>query len=298
MTQPAKTTADHEPARPRDGGADWTKQATLKVGEAMRLYHRHRVVGMDHLEAALRSHRPVLLVGNHCMDVVDPLMLRTAIHSATGRLLPFIAHELGFFRLPGLRSFMTAAGVIPSRDPDLAERALCAKGMLALYPGAGSEASLRLYRREPYQLKWYGRLGFVELALRAEATILFVAGIGIDEMYYQTDLRVPGFVFRSLRGTYLEEYRGMRLQIGAAGLHALPGVFPWPVRVTHVISAPIRFDHTADPGNRASLEKTQVQVWAGCQRFLDETVAARDDHSDYLDWICRRAIGILQEIGI
>jgi hypothetical protein len=298
MTQPAKITPDREPAGPRHEGADRTNQATLRVGEALRLYHRHRVGGMNHLEAALRSHRPVLLVGNHCMDVVDPLMLRTAVHAATGRLLPFIAHELGFFRLPGLRSFMTAAAVIPSRDPDLAERALCANGMLALYPGAGSEASLRLYRREPYQLKWYGRLGFVELALRANAVILFVAGIGIDEMYYQTDLRVPRAIFRLLRGTYLEEYRGIRLQLGAAGIHLLPGIWPLPVRVTHVISAPIRFNHTTDPGDRSAVEKTQIHVWAACQRFLDDAVAARDEHSDYLDSVCRRGIEILQEIGV
>src|SRR5262249_11689587 len=158
--------------------------------------------------------------------------------------LRFVAHELGFFRLPGLRSFMAASGVIPSRDPALAERALRGSGLLALYPGAGSEAALRLYRREPYQLKWYGGLGIVELALRSAATTLFVAGIGIDELYYQTNRRVPASIFRWLRGTYLEEYRGLRLQLGAAGLHVLPGIWPLPVRVTHVISNPIRFDRS------------------------------------------------------
>ena len=277
---------------------DWANQATLRLGEALRLYHRHRVVGMDHLEAALSSHRPVLLVGNHCMDVVDPMMLRTAVHEATGQLLRFVAHQMGFFRLPGLRSFMTASGVIPSRDPALAERALRNGGLLALYPGAGSEAALRLYRREPYRLKWYGRLGFVELALRTDATLLFVAGIGIDEMYYQTNRRVPAPIFRWLRGTYLEEYRGLRFQLGAAGLHVLPGIWPLPVRVTHVISDPIRFKRTTDPEDRAALEETQLHIWASCQRFLDDAVAARDEHTDQLDSACRKGIDLLQEIGL
>lgn len=279
-------------------GNDWTNRAVLNVGEGLRLYHRHHVVGMNHLEQALRSHRPVILVGNHCMDVVDPLMLRTAIRDATGRLLPFIAHEMGFFRLPGLRSFMRAAGVIPSRNPALARRALRRNGLLALYPGAGSEAALRLYRREPYELKWFGRLGFVELALRTDANILFVAGIGIDEMYYQTDMRVPPAIFQWLRGTYLEEYRGLRLQLGAAGPHVLPGIWPLPVKVTHVISPPIHFDHATDPGDRAALETTQLHIWAACQRFLDDAVASRDDHTDYLDSACRRGIGALQELGV
>jgi hypothetical protein len=283
---------------PRTKPASWTSRAVLRVGQGLRLYHRHRLLGVHHLEQALRARRPVLLVGNHCMDVADPLMLGTAIYAATGRPLRFIGHELGFFTLPGLRSFMSAAGVIPSRHANLAERVLRTDRLLALYPGAGTEAALRLYRREPYQLKWYGRLGFVELVLRTRAALFFVAGIGIDEMYYQTDIRVPSSLFRLLRGSYLEEYRGIRLQVGAAGLHIVPGIWPLPVQVTHVISPPLSLNRSIDANDRAAVEKTQVRIWAACQRFLDEAVAAREQTSDWLDRACRRGIGMLQEVGI
>jgi hypothetical protein len=76
-------------------------------------------------------------------------------------------------------------------------------------------------RREPYRLKWYGR-GFVELALRSQATLLFVAAVGIDEMFYQTDIRVPSALFGLVDGTYLESYRGLRFELGSAGLHLIP----------------------------------------------------------------------------
>jgi 1-acyl-sn-glycerol-3-phosphate acyltransferase len=276
----------------------WTDRIASIVGEMLRRYHRHQAVGLAHLRAALDSRKPVLLVGNHSMDAIDPLMLRTAIHAALGRSVPFIGHELIFFRLPGLRSLMQAAGVIPSRDPELAERTLRDTGVLALYPGAGSEAALRLYRREPYRLKWYGRQGFVELALRTRATILFVAGIGIDELFFQTNRRIPSSLFRWVEGTNLAEYRGMRLQLGPLGLHVLPTDPSFPVRVTHVISPPIHYDENIDPLDRAGVEKTHVHVWASCQRFLDEAIASRDRHSDALDAACRRAMRLLEEIGL
>jgi hypothetical protein len=254
--------------------------------------------GLQHLQAALRSHRPVILVGNHCMDVADPVMLRAAIFHATGKVLPFIAHELAFFGLRGIRSFTTAAGAIPSRHPELAARALRKDRILMLYPGAGSEAGLRSYRREPYRLKWYERLGFVELALREQATLLFVAGIGIDEMYYQTDIAVPRPLFDLVDGTYLESYRGLRLQIGGAGIHLLPGIFPLPVKVTHEIFAPLRLNRSVDPADRAALEKTQIHIWAKCQRLLDRAVAARDQQSDWLDRVLRRGSSALHAAGV
>ncbi len=177
-------------------------------------------------------------------------------------------------------------------------RVLREDGVLMLYPGAGSEAALRFRRREPYRLKWYERLGFVELALRSQATLLFVAAVGIDEMFYQTDVRVPPGLFRLVDGTYLESYRGLRFELGSAGLHLIPGVFPLPVKVTHEISKPLRLDRSVDAGDRTALEQTQIRIWAQCQKLLDQAVAARDRRSDWLDVELRRAERALQEIGI
>jgi len=264
----------------------------------MRQYHRHQVRGFSHLTAALSTGHPTLLIGNHSMDVTDPLLFSTSVYRETGRWLRFIGHEMLFFRLPGVRTLAAALGVIPSRDFALARRTLHGDRLLMLYPGAGGEAALRSYRREPYRLKWHGRLGFVELALREHATLLFVAAIGTDEMYYQTDVTLPPRLFDLVGGTYLHEYRGMRLQLGAAGLHIVPGMFPLPVRVTHVVSPPLSFDADLDPENRRAVEETQIRLWAECQEHLDRAVENRERDSDFLDRALRHGTQLLHEVGL
>lgn len=251
---------------------------------------------MTHLEHALAEDRPVLLVGNHAMDVVDPLLFAAVVHDATGRHLPFIAHEMLFFRLPGVRDFVRGAGMIPSREPLLAERTLREQGLLMLYPGAGQEAALRSYEREPYTLKWYERFGFVELALRTRATLLFVAGVGIDEMFFQTDVPLPRPLFRLVGNSYLNAYRGIRIQLGAAGIHVLPGWFPLPVRVTHVVSPPLPLDLSIDPTDRVAVGKAQVAIWGTCQRLLDDAVDGR--RTDLVDAGLRGGMRLLRAVGL
>jgi hypothetical protein len=254
---------------------------------------------VEHLREALGTGRPVVLVGNHAMDTADPMMLRASVRRACGPLIPFIGHEMLFFRLPGVRSLVPHSGVVPSRSLELALRALCDQGILMVYPGAGMEAGLRSYRREPYRLKWYERLGFVELALRAQATILFVAGVGIDEMYYQTDFAVPRVLLELFDDDYyIESYRGLRVQVGVAGVHVLPGVFPLPVKVTHEISAPLQFDPSVEPSNRDALERVQVGLWAQCQTLLDVAVARREHRTDWLDVVLRHVERALQSLGL
>jgi hypothetical protein len=203
-----------------------------------------------------------------------------------------------FFRLPGVRFLVAQMAVVPSRNLELAARVLRQQGLLMIYPGAGTEAGLRSYRREPYRLKSYQRLGFVELALRAGTTILFVAGVGVDEMYYQTDIGVPRALFELFDDDYMESYRGLRVQLGAAGPHVLPGVFPLPVKVTHRISAPLRFDPSIDPSNRDALERAQSDLWAQCQTLLDDAVAARERRTDWLDGMVRRGTLALRSLGL
>jgi 1-acyl-sn-glycerol-3-phosphate acyltransferase len=276
----------------------WSNRLVLSIGDALRIYHRHRVHGIEHLAAALASGRPVVLVGNHCLDIVDPLMLTVAVHRELGHVLRFIGHGNLFFTIPGLRTLAAEWGIIPNRHMALAETALRETGALMLYPGSGTEAILRSYRREPYRLKWYGKLGFLELAARHRATLLFVSAIGIDELYYQTDLPAPGALVRLGNGGDDTYYRGARLQLGAAGIHLLPGVAPLPVRVTHVISPPLPLPAHLDPTDQRALQATQVALWAACQRLLDTAIANRDRETDWLDRACRFAIAGLQRLGV
>jgi 1-acyl-sn-glycerol-3-phosphate acyltransferase len=274
----------------------WANLLMQGTGNALRRYHRHTVRGLHHLTTAFSSGRPVVLVGNHCLDLVDPLMLTVAVYRETGRLLRFIAHGNLFFTIPGLRTLAPIWGLIPNRHVELADAAVRDEGALMLYPGSGTEAILRSYRREPYRLKWDGKHGFVQLAARHRATILFVAGIGIDEMYYQTDVPMPASAVRYGNAGDADYYQGARMQIGAAGLHVLPGVLPLPVRITHTISPPLALDPDLDPDDADAVAHAQIGLWAESQAFLDATVAARD--SDLVDRGLRGAMAWLQRLGI
>jgi 1-acyl-sn-glycerol-3-phosphate acyltransferase len=274
----------------------WANRAMQAFGGTLRWYHRHQVEGVEHVIGALEAGERVLLVGNHCLDLVDPLMLTVALYAATGRIVRFIVHDNIFFKTPGLRSLAPTWGLIPNRRPELADAALRDEGLLMLYPGSGTEAILRSYRREPYRLKWDRKLGFVELAARHRATLLFVAAIGIDELYYQTDIAMPASMIRLGNAGDADYYEGARVQIGAAGIHLLPGIWPLPVRVTHVISPPLALPRALDPDDRAAVARAQVRLWAESQAFLDATLAARP--SDPLDRTCRGAMRWLERLGL
>jgi hypothetical protein len=285
---------------PRSGIAldpnDWVVRPMLWWARAMRRYHRHRVVHLERLGALIGERRRVVLVGNHVLDIVDPLLFVSVLLERYHCVPCFIGHENLIFGFPGLREIATRYGMIPSRHLKETARALRRDGLLMLYPGSGSEAARRRYRDEPYRLKWENRFGFLRLALRYDAEVLFVAAIGIDEMYYQSSVAMPGPVLRLLGA---ERYRGARLQVGVLGPHLLPGVLPLPVQITHVVSPPLDLgDRRAARRSRAQLRRLHERVWQQCQTFLDAAVARREQAAPWLDRALRAGERALQRIGV
>lgn len=275
---------------------DWLARPFLGYARLLGRYHRHRVVHLERLGALLQRGRRVVLVGNHVLDVLDPLLFTTAVLDRYGTVPRFIGHENLIFGFPGLASLAARYGMIPSRHMDDTARALEHDGLLMLYPGSGSEAARRVYRDEPYRLKWEGRLGFLRLALRYDAEVLFVAALGIDEMYYQSRLAMPTSVLR-LFGS--ERYEGSRVQFGMLGPHLLPATFPLPVEITHVVMGPLDLgDRAAARRSRRALRELHERVWRQCQSMLDTAVAQRGRHSDWLDRAVRAGEGVLQRIGV
>jgi hypothetical protein len=277
----------------------WPTRAFAALADVLGRYHRHRVVNLGRLRRLFRSGRRVLLVGNHALDIVDPLLLLATILDKLHRVPRFVGHENGWFRVPVLRAVSARFKIIPSRRHEEAVEALRTDGFLMLYPGAIREAGMRRYRDEPYRLKWEGRSGFLRLALEADADIVFVAALGSDEAYYQSALSTPEALIRLVNGGDGARYRGMPLSLGLAGVHLVPGLFPLPVRLTHVIARPLdlgdRERARRDPRAFANLHE---QVWSDCQRFLDRVVADRARYSDRLDGAVRGAERLLQGIGL
>jgi hypothetical protein len=275
---------------------DWVAAPFLAYARLFARYHRHRVLHLDRIGALLRAGRRVVLVGNHVLDALDPLLFTAEMLERFDRAPHFIGHENLIFGTPGLAYLARRYGMIPSRRMEEAAAALEHDGILMLYPGSGSEAARRVYREEPYRLKWEGRLGFLRLALRFDAEVLFVSAIGIDEMYYQSSFATPRFL---LRLTSSERYAGARLQFGLLGPHILPGFVPMPVRITHVVSEPLDLgDRAAARRSKPMMRALHARIWSECQELLDREVAHRGRNSDWLDRGVRGAEALLQRIGL
>jgi hypothetical protein len=239
----------------------------------------------------------VVLVGNHALDIVDPLLLHARVFRDLGRAPHFVAHT-AWLELPLLRELADFAQVIASRQPEVTLDALRRSGFLMLFPGGNREAALRHYDESPYQLDWEGRKGFLRLALEADADLIFAAAVGNDEAYYQSKLPTPEALLRVVAANGdASRYRGARLGFGLLGPHLVPGLLPLPVRLTHVLSEPLdlgdRERALADP---EAFDALHAQVWLTCQRFLDRAVAERD--TDPVDRLVREGQQRLRALGL
>ena len=269
------------------------------AANALRRYHRHRVVHLERLSQLFDRGRRVILVGNHALDIVDPLLLLANVYKSTGRVPHFVGHENGWFKVPVLRDIAERFHVIPSRRLEQTAAALRRSGFLMLYPGSNREAAMRSYRDEPYRLKWENRTGYLRLALQTDADIVFVAALGSDEAYYQSRLPTPRSLLRFANAGDGERYRGARLTFGLLGAHLVPGFVPLPVRITHFLSSPLDLGDRAatarDPDAIASLHE---KLWGECQQFLDNAVRRRSRYSDSLVRSLRAAQRQLQRWGV
>jgi 1-acyl-sn-glycerol-3-phosphate acyltransferase len=307
MGSPMTADPDHEPAGPeaqgelRGIGADPDDLLTRAFVGAARLltrYHRHSIVGLEVIERLIEERRRVVIVGNHALEIVGALMFCAALFERTGRAPHFIGHEKGWFQIPVLRDLSAHFGVLPSRQLERTVEAVRRDGLLMLYPGANREAALRSYRDEPYRLKWEGRKGFLRVALEADAEIVFVASLGADEAYYQSSLPTPGALLRWANAGD-DRYRGARLGFGLTGPHLVPGLFPLPVRIRHVVSEPLELgDRERARRDPRTFEALHGELAERCQKLLDLAVAGRDEHDDRLDRTIRSGQRWLQRLGL
>jgi len=277
----------------------WVTRSFLAMADVLRRYHRHEVVHLERLRRVLRQGRRVVLIGNHALDVVDPLLLLATVLERLHRVPRFVGHENGWFRTPILRDISARFGIIPSRQPEAALAALRTDGFLMLYPGSIREAGMRSYWDEPYRLKWEGRAGFLRLALDTDAEIVFVAALGSDEGYYQSALPTPETLIGLINAGDSARYRGLRLSFGLLGVHLVPGLLPLPVQLTHVIANPLDLgDRERALRDPAALAALHARVWRECQQFLDRVVANRSRYSDRLDRSIRSAQHLLHSLGV
>lgn len=221
--------------------------------QAIRRYHHHTVVGMEHVPATGAA----LVVHNHTLSTYDNLLLGAAIYLELGRLVHGLGDRL-MFRIPLLAGFMQRIGFVEASQP--AARRLLEDGhLVGLTPGGMHEALRPSTRR--YELRWDDRKGFARLSMLAQKPIILAANPRGDEIYTVLPSRLTDAA-----------YRRFKLPLPIAYGRAFTPV-PRPVALTHVLAAPI-----APPAVDAAAAGFEREL-DDYHRFLITRMAGLMDHA-------------------
>jgi 1-acyl-sn-glycerol-3-phosphate acyltransferase len=140
-----------------------------------RRWFRAEWDGLEHIP----EEGGALLIGNHGGAIPsDASVIMHGIETELGRPVYGMADNL--FRLvPGVGTLWSRAGGVPAH-PDNAYRLLHDEQQLALVFPEGTKATGKL-ARDRYQLRRFGRGGFVEIAMRAGVPVVPLAIVGNEE---------------------------------------------------------------------------------------------------------------------
>ena len=177
-----------------------------------------------------------LLVANHAGAIPpDAPAIMHGIEEELGRAVYGLADN--FFRtLPVVGTMWSRLGGLPAH-PDNAYRLLREQRQLVLVFPEGSKGPGKTCR-ERYQLRRFGRGGFVEIAMRAGVPVIPIAVVGAEEAM-PTVFRLPS-VARFVGTPYLPVTANM-LTMGPLGL---AGYFPAKMKMK--VLDPVRFDVPPD----------------------------------------------------
>ena len=146
-----------------------------------RIYDRWwriTALGLDNIPSSGRA----LIVANHGgLLPWDAAMIATALrkHSGSPRDPRFLVADWAF-DVPFASSAMRRFGGVPA-SPHNALRLLDTDHLVTVFP-EGTKGTGKPYSQR-YRLERFGRGGFVELALRADAPIIPCAVVGSDDIY-------------------------------------------------------------------------------------------------------------------
>jgi 1-acyl-sn-glycerol-3-phosphate acyltransferase len=210
-----------------------------------------------------------LLVANHAGAIpVDAPLLMHGIESELGRPLYGLADYL-FRSLPVAGTLWSRGGGVPAH-PDNAFRLLHDEQQLALVFPEGTKGTGKLFS-DRYQLRRFGRGGFVEIAMRAGVPVVPVVVMGSEEampMVAKSDL-----LARLLGVPYVPITANMLL-LGPLGLFTY-----FPAKIRFRVLDPVHFDVEPEqdryPKSRVFEEAETIRT--RMQEALVEMLAARQN---------------------
>jgi 1-acyl-sn-glycerol-3-phosphate acyltransferase len=263
LPEPARAPTREEPDAARRSDVDeWGRSERVRA-VARRLYRpvyskwfRTEWEGLEKIPAAGGA----LLVANHAGAIPsDAPVVMHGIESELGRPVYGLA-DFFFRTVPVVGTLWSRAGGVPAR-PDNAYRLLHDQGQLALAFPEGTKGPSKPYA-ERYQLRRFGRGGFVEIAMRAGVPIVPIAIIGSEEtmpVLYQVSqlaevLRVPYFPITA-----------NMLVMGPLGL-----VVPFPAKMRLHVLDPATFD--VPPDQKRYRKSLVMEEAEGIRQRLQDAV--------------------------
>lgn len=177
-----------------------------------------------------------LIVANHAGAIPsDAPVIMHGLETELGRPVYGLA-DYFFRRAPVVGTMWSRVGGVAAH-PDNAYRLLREQGQLVLVFPEGTKGPSKLYR-DRYQLRRFGRGGFVEIAMRAGVPVIPVAVMGAEESM-PIVARLPSAA-RALGVPYLPITANM-LALGPLGV---VGYFPAKFKLK--VLDPVRFDVPPD----------------------------------------------------
>jgi 1-acyl-sn-glycerol-3-phosphate acyltransferase len=173
--------ADERPEIRMSDVDEWGRSESMR-GLARKIYdpiYRHWFrVEWEGLEK-IPTTGGALLVANHAAAIPsDAPVIMHGIETELNRPVYGLA-DYFFRKVPGVGTMWSRLGGLPAH-PENAERLLAEQQQLVLVFPEGTKGPSKLYS-ERYQLRRFGRGGFVEIAMRAGVPVIPIAVVGAEE---------------------------------------------------------------------------------------------------------------------
>jgi len=247
------------------GRSEHTREIARQVyGPLYRTWHRVEWEGLDNIP----TEGGALLVSNHAGAIPsDAPAIMHGIETELGRPVYGLADEM-FKRMPVVGTMWSRVGGVLAH-PDNAYRLLREQEQLALVFPEGTKGTGKTYG-ERYQLRRFGRGGFVQIAMRAGVPVVPIAVVGSEEA-------MP-MLWKSPQLAKLLGIPYLPITANMLALGPLAGMLPFPAKIKIRVLDPVRFDVEPDQPrySRSLIMDTSERIRQQIQEALYDMLRQRE----------------------
>jgi len=162
---------------------EWTMPSPTQMSLALaalapfKLLARPVYYGIDRIP----DERPLLFVGNHTLyALIDAPFMAAELYEKRGMWLRGLG-DFAHFQVPGWGELLSHFGVVPGTR-EICTKLMQQKACIGVFPG-GARESVRVKTDAPYKLDWRDRMGFAQMAIENQCTIIPFSAIGVDDSF-------------------------------------------------------------------------------------------------------------------